>query len=70
MTVIVSSTVELAKSSRHLGEWIWGRGSSDDKSGLIGIMITLETLFAKGYVPKRTIVLGFGAHNLLRKNGG
>jgi len=33
-------------------------------------MITLETLFAKGYVPKRTIVLGFGAHNLLRKMEG
>lgn len=20
------------------GEWIWGRGSGDDKSGLVGIM--------------------------------
>ncbi|EPQ56473.1 carboxypeptidase S [Gloeophyllum trabeum ATCC 11539] len=42
------------------GSRIWGRGSSDDKSGLIGILTTLETLISKGWKPTRTIVLSFG----------
>ncbi|KAJ7035311.1 hypothetical protein C8F04DRAFT_1098842 [Mycena alexandri] len=42
------------------GEYIWGRGSSDDKSGLIGIMSTIETLVSKGFTPTRTFVLAFG----------
>ncbi|KAF4593116.1 hypothetical protein EYR38_008826 [Pleurotus pulmonarius] len=42
------------------GERIWGRGSSDDKSGLIGILSTIETLLAKGFKPTRTVVLAFG----------
>jgi Gly-Xaa carboxypeptidase len=42
------------------GERIWGRGSSDDKSGLIGILATLETLIEHGYKPARSIILSFG----------
>ncbi|KAJ7449583.1 hypothetical protein FB451DRAFT_748797 [Mycena latifolia] len=42
------------------GEYIWGRGSSDDKSGLIGIMATIETMIGKGFKPTRTFVLAFG----------
>ncbi|KAJ7224388.1 hypothetical protein GGX14DRAFT_650082 [Mycena pura] len=42
------------------GEYIWGRGSSDDKSGLIGIMSTIETMISQGFKPTRTIVLAFG----------
>ncbi|KAF8216349.1 hypothetical protein K438DRAFT_1703174 [Mycena galopus ATCC 62051] len=42
------------------GELIWGRGSSDDKSGLIGIMTTMETLISQGFKPARTVVLAFG----------
>ncbi|KAJ7245152.1 carboxypeptidase S [Mycena haematopus] len=42
------------------GELIWGRGSSDDKSGLIGIMTTIETMIAQGFKPTRTVVLAFG----------
>ncbi|EIM86689.1 carboxypeptidase S [Stereum hirsutum FP-91666 SS1] len=42
------------------GERIWGRGSSDDKSGLIGIMSTVETLITNGFKPTRTIFLAFG----------
>ncbi|KAJ7767417.1 hypothetical protein DFH07DRAFT_1011128 [Mycena maculata] len=42
------------------GEYIWGRGSSDDKSGLIAIMTTIETLIAQGFTPTRTFVLAFG----------
>ncbi|KAJ4480108.1 carboxypeptidase S [Lentinula aciculospora] len=39
---------------------IWGRGASDDKASLAGIMLTLETLLEKGWSPKRTAVLAFG----------
>ncbi|KAI6112591.1 carboxypeptidase S, partial [Pisolithus sp. B1] len=39
---------------------IWGRGSCDDKSGVIGIMAAIETMLAGGYEPTRTVVLAFG----------
>ncbi|KAH6916052.1 Gly-X carboxypeptidase [Coprinopsis sp. MPI-PUGE-AT-0042] len=42
------------------GKNIWGRGSSDDKSGLIGILATVETLVKNGFRPTRTVVLAFG----------
>ncbi|KAI0322814.1 carboxypeptidase S [Amylostereum chailletii] len=42
------------------GENLWGRGSSDDKSGLIAIMSTIETFLKNGFKPTRTIVLAFG----------
>ncbi|KIJ65653.1 hypothetical protein HYDPIDRAFT_88243 [Hydnomerulius pinastri MD-312] len=42
------------------GELIWGRGSSDDKSGLIGILSAMETMLASGYQPTRTVVLASG----------
>ena len=58
------------------GEHIWGRGSSDDKSGLIGILFVLipfsvnladhddrsaiELLIERKFVPTRTVVLAFG----------
>ncbi|KAJ7281792.1 hypothetical protein C8J57DRAFT_1298553 [Mycena rebaudengoi] len=42
------------------GRRIWGRGSSDDKSGLIAILTSIETLLAKNFKPTRTFVLAFG----------
>ncbi|PIL24979.1 hypothetical protein GSI_12866 [Ganoderma sinense ZZ0214-1] len=42
------------------GERIWGRGSSDDKSGLIGILSAIESLLESGFQPTRGVVLGFG----------
>ncbi|CAE6463393.1 unnamed protein product, partial [Rhizoctonia solani] len=42
------------------GTWVWGRGSVDDKSGLVGIMVTLEKLIEHGFNPKRGILVGFG----------
>ncbi|EMD39017.1 hypothetical protein CERSUDRAFT_93058 [Gelatoporia subvermispora B] len=42
------------------GEWIWGRGSCDDKPGLIGSLTTVETLLEKGFQPRRTVVLAYG----------
>ncbi|KAF9485495.1 carboxypeptidase S [Pholiota conissans] len=42
------------------GKRVWGRGSSDDKSGLIGILSAVETLIGAKFQPTRTIVLSFG----------
>ncbi|KAJ7150834.1 carboxypeptidase S [Mycena crocata] len=42
------------------GENIWGRGSSDDKAGVIGILTSIEALLEKNFAPNRTVVLSFG----------
>ncbi|KAJ7749211.1 hypothetical protein B0H16DRAFT_1420431 [Mycena metata] len=42
------------------GENIWGRGSWDDKSGVISKLVTIEALLEKNFVPTRTVVLSFG----------
>ncbi|KAK2463679.1 hypothetical protein APHAL10511_004430 [Amanita phalloides] len=42
------------------GEKIWGRGSSDDKSGLIAVMSAVELMIERKYQPMRTVVLAFG----------
>lgn len=39
---------------------IWGRGALDDKLGVVGILQAIELLLAQGFMPRRTIVLGFG----------
>lgn len=41
---------------------IWGRGSVDDKSGVVAILETVEQLLKEDYHPKRTVLLCFG-HN-------
>lgn len=40
--------------------YIWGRGTLDDKVSVLGVMEAVEMLLAEGYVPQRTIYLGFG----------
>ncbi|XDG02412.1 hypothetical protein ABKA04_002027 [Annulohypoxylon sp. FPYF3050] len=42
------------------GRFIWGRGSSDCKNNLIGIMEAVELLIKAGYQPTRTLILSFG----------
>ncbi|KZV67177.1 carboxypeptidase S [Peniophora sp. CONT] len=42
------------------GDSIWGRGSLDDKNGLIGAMIAIEELIKTGFKPTRSVVLAFG----------
>ncbi|EMD39230.1 hypothetical protein CERSUDRAFT_81981 [Gelatoporia subvermispora B] len=42
------------------GTWIWGRGSCDDKSSLISLLISVESLIEKGFTPSRSFVLAFG----------
>ncbi|KAL1729511.1 hypothetical protein EV714DRAFT_273565 [Schizophyllum commune] len=47
-------------SGYYDGYKLWGRGSNDDKSGLIGIMSIVELLLEAHFTPTRTLVLAFG----------
>ncbi|KAK4498733.1 hypothetical protein PRZ48_009243 [Zasmidium cellare] len=42
------------------GTHVWGRGASDCKNSLIGLLETVELLLNAEWEPKRTIVLSFG----------
>lgn len=42
------------------GKLVWGRGSSDCKNQLIGILSAVEALLSAAFVPKRTLILSFG----------
>ncbi|KAG5636676.1 hypothetical protein H0H81_007206 [Sphagnurus paluster] len=42
------------------GAKVWGRGSSDDKGGLIGVLSSVESLIQAGFQPARSVVLAFG----------
>ena len=41
-------------------ERIYGRGTLDDKMGLLGLLEAAEQLLAAGFTPQRTIVFAFG----------
>ncbi|OCK83285.1 vacuolar carboxypeptidase Cps1 [Lepidopterella palustris CBS 459.81] len=47
-------------SAHYDGQWLWGRGSSDCKNNLIGLLSVMEDLVSQNWQPKRTIVLAFG----------
>lgn len=42
------------------GKFVWGRGASDCKNQLLGILEAVEALVHSGFQPKRTLVLSFG----------
>lgn len=42
------------------GGWIWGRGAIDDKMGVVGALEAAELLLARGWQPRRTVLLAFG----------
>lgn len=42
------------------GEWLWGRGSSDCKNVLIGLMSAVEELLTQDWRPQRTVLFAFG----------
>lgn len=42
------------------GKWLWGRGSADCKSNVIGLLSAMEVLLEQGFQPKRTIIFSFG----------
>jgi carboxypeptidase PM20D1 len=40
--------------------YLWGRGTLDDKVGVLGLLEAVEALAAQGFRPRRTVYLGFG----------
>jgi carboxypeptidase PM20D1 len=40
--------------------FVWGRGALDDKATVIGVLEGVDALLAKGFVPRRTVLLAFG----------
>jgi carboxypeptidase PM20D1 len=40
--------------------YIYGRGAGDDKGSLVAVMEAMETLLARGFQPRRTVMLAFG----------
>lgn len=43
------------------GEWLWGRGASDDKNSLTALMSAVDTMMSyDDWAPKRTVILAFG----------
>lgn len=41
-------------------DFLWGRGSSDCKNVLIGLLSVLEDLLAQDWTPQRTVIFSFG----------
>ncbi|KAJ3558574.1 hypothetical protein NM688_g840 [Phlebia brevispora] len=56
----VDQWVQPPYSGYYDGTWIWGRGAVDDKSDLISILITVDSLLKESFKPTRTFVLAFG----------
>ncbi|KZW02629.1 carboxypeptidase S [Exidia glandulosa HHB12029] len=56
----VAQWVQPPYSGLNDGEWIWGRGTCDDKLGVIAQMISMENLISRGFVPTRTLILAYG----------
>lgn len=43
------------------GEWLWGRGSADDKASLTALLSAVEALASTSeWTPRRSIILAFG----------
>jgi carboxypeptidase PM20D1 len=40
--------------------FVWGRGTLDNKGGVLGILEAVEMLVAEGFRPQRTVLLAFG----------
>ena len=58
MTVTHGSTLHF--SGVEADGFIWGRGSQDNKSGVIAILEAVERLVKEGFQPTRTLWLVFG----------
>jgi carboxypeptidase PM20D1 len=62
---VEASAIKLWHAKPYGGEvkenYIWGRGVLDDKSSMISILEAAEAQLAKGFKPKQTILLCFGA---------
>ena len=62
---VEASAIKLWHAAPYGGEvkenYIWGRGVLDDKSSMISILEATEAQLEKGFTPKQTILLCFGA---------
>ncbi|KAF4621523.1 hypothetical protein G7Y89_g14552 [Cudoniella acicularis] len=47
-------------SGHYDGEYIWGRGSEDDKSNLIAILTAIDCLLNANFKPRRTVIVAVG----------
>jgi carboxypeptidase PM20D1 len=52
------------------GGYIWGRGTLDDKVGVMAILEAAETLLARGFQPQRTVYFAFGHDEEVGGNKG
>lgn len=50
--------------------FVWGRGTLDDKVGVLGTLEAVEHLLRDGFVPQRTIYLAFGHDEETRGSRG
>ncbi len=50
--------------------YVWGRGTMDDKVGVVGILEAVEGLLREGFVPERTVMLAFGHDEEIGGNNG
>ena len=51
-------------------KFVWGRGTLDDKSGVIAILEAINYLIAKDFVPQRSIYFSFGHDEEIGGNRG
>ena len=47
-------------AGRVEGGFVWGRGTIDNKSAVVGTLEAVEQLLAEGFRPRRTVLLAFG----------
>jgi carboxypeptidase PM20D1 len=53
-------------SGRVADGFVWGRGSIDNKSAVVGTLEAVEMLLSEGFQPARTIYLAYGSWKPLR----
>jgi carboxypeptidase PM20D1 len=51
-------------------EFVWGRGTLDDKGSILGMLEAVEALIADGFQPQRTVYLCFGHDEEVGGNEG
>jgi len=57
---VADKWIESPFSGKITDSCVWGRGSADDKCGVISILEATEAMLRKKYVPQRTMLLCFG----------
>ncbi|XP_024915304.1 N-fatty-acyl-amino acid synthase/hydrolase PM20D1.2 isoform X2 [Cynoglossus semilaevis] len=57
-------------SAQEVDGFIYGRGTLDDKSSVMGILQALEFLLRKGYTPRRGFYIGLGHDEEVKGNQG